>query len=66
MSYYDDEIEEDAYADWGSRDEYLIALADDYGLDTTIVFTLADALGANEDFDGLICELEDLMYYDQF
>ena len=31
MSYYDDEMEEDAYADWGSRDEYLIALADDYG-----------------------------------
>lgn len=42
------------------RREYLEDLADEYGVDEDIVFMLADVLGPNEDYDGLITELEDL------
>lgn len=47
------------YTDNGyeSREDYLDALADEYGED---VYFLADMLGVNEDFDGLIVALEDL------
>ena len=50
------------YTDEGftGRREYLTSLAEDYGLDTSTVFTLASILGSNEDFDGLISSLEDL------
>jgi hypothetical protein len=34
-------------------------LADDYGLDRSTVYALAGILGSSEDFDGLICALED-------
>jgi hypothetical protein len=52
MSIYTDEGYE-------SRRDYLISLADDFGVDTEIVFAIAGMLGSGEDFDGLICELED-------
>lgn len=52
MSIYEDQ----GYAD---RDDYLRNLADGFGLDTDIVFMVADMLGPNEDFDGLITTLED-------
>lgn len=42
-----------------SRREYLLDLADNMGLDPSIVFALADMLGSNEDFDGLVTSLED-------
>lgn len=47
------------YTDNGykNRNDYLNSLAEDYGAD--IVYAMADILGPNEDFDGLICELED-------
>ena len=45
-----------------SRKEYLIDLADSYGLDQSIVFALADMLGTNEDFDGLVNALEDMQF----
>ena len=50
------------YTDEGftGRRAYLESLAEDYGLDTSTVFTLASILGSNEDFDGLISSLEDL------
>jgi len=38
------------------RQEYLDGLAEVYG---SKVYVLADALGPNEDHDGLITELED-------
>lgn len=44
-----------------SREEYLLSLADDFGVDEMTVFTLADMLGPNEDFDGLVTELEDIV-----
>jgi hypothetical protein len=45
-----------------NRKAYLIDLADSYGLDQSIVFALADMLGTNEDFDGLVNALEDIQY----
>ncbi len=42
-----------------NRRDYLDTMAADYGLDPTTVYALAGVLGPNEDFDGLICALED-------
>ena len=42
-----------------SRKEYLLDLADNMGMDASIVFALADVLGSSEDFDGLVTSLED-------
>lgn len=49
------------YVQNGYRDrkEYLESLADDYGVDVDTVFMLADMLGPNEDFDGLVTSLQD-------
>ena len=44
-----------------NRREYLECLADDFGVDESIVFELAALLGPSEDFDGLVAMLED--YY---
>lgn len=44
---------------YDSRDDYLEALADDLGIDLSTVHMLADMLGPNEDFDGLVTSLED-------
>jgi hypothetical protein len=42
-----------------NRRDYLDTLATDFGLDRSTVYALAGILGPNEDFDGLICALED-------
>ncbi len=42
-----------------TRREYLLSLCDDFGLEPDTVFMLASMLGPSEDFDGLICALED-------
>jgi hypothetical protein len=47
-----------------NRQEYLLSLADDYGLNPELVFAVADVLGKDEDFDGLISTLEDAEYFD--
>jgi len=52
MSTYTDNGYED-------REEYLKSLAHDYGIPIGIVRALAELLGPNEDFDGLITGLED-------
>ena len=44
------------YAD---RAEYLEFLADEYGIESRMVWRCANALGPNEDFDGLVTALED-------
>jgi len=44
-----------------SRSEYLNDLSRKYGIHKDVVFALADVLGENEDHDGLITELDDLM-----
>lgn len=41
------------------RKEYLLGLADDYGVDKYTVFALASMLGESEDYDGLVVALED-------
>jgi len=45
---------------YANRNEYLTDLADNRGLDRSLVFALADMLGENEDFDGLVTSLEDI------
>ena len=49
------------YIDHGheNRRAYLVSLADDIGVDIQTVFMLADLLGPDEDFDGLVTSLED-------
>lgn len=42
-----------------NRKEYLVALADQYGMHEDYVFELAELLGPNEDFDGLVTTLQD-------
>lgn len=42
-----------------NRRDYLECLADDYGVEYSIVANLAGLLGSSEDFDGLVTALED-------
>lgn len=42
-----------------NRTEYLRSLAENYCVDEHIVFEVADLLGEEEDFDGLIIGLDD-------
>jgi hypothetical protein len=44
-----------------NRADYLHGLADNMGIDFSTVAALANVLGENEDFDGLVTELEDLL-----
>ena len=46
-----------------NRKDYLNNLAVDYGVDRITVYSLANMLGATEDFDGLISALEDIEEY---
>ena len=43
-----------------NRKDYLVCLADEYGVFVDTVFALASVLGAVEDFDSLINSLEEL------
>ena len=53
--------ESDPYIGNGYKDrqEYLYCMAEDYGLPVSTVTALADLLGPDEDFDGLVNSLED-------
>jgi hypothetical protein len=42
-----------------TRKEYLTGLAEDYGIARSDVFMIADLLGENEDYDGLLSMLDD-------
>ena len=53
------------YDEYGSRHAYLESLADWTGIDLETVLMLADLLGPNEDFDGLVTALEDGGGYDR-
>ena len=44
------------------RDDYLRSLSDDYGVPLDAVLAMAEVLGPEEDFDGLVSNLEDAMY----
>ena len=43
------------------RKEYLEEVAEDYGVDLDSVMAVADILGPEEDHDGLISMIEDMM-----
>ena len=62
-------MSEDIYKEHGyeNRYDYLRGLADEFGIPFRVVDAVADMLGPNEDFDGLLCELEDYseMYDDE-
>ena len=47
-----------------SRRDYLESLAFEYDVPEFAVFMLADMLGPNEDFDGLVSSLEDYEDWD--
>ena len=42
-----------------NRRGYLLGLAEEYSVDADTVFALADTLGPDEDFDGLINAIQD-------
>lgn len=44
---------------YNCRTDYLLSLSDEYDVPSYVVFALADVLGPNEDFDGLVTSLED-------
>lgn len=45
-----------------NRKDYLKCLSKDYRVDLYTVYTLANVLGQEEDFDGLVAELNDIEY----
>lgn len=49
--------EENGYKD---REDYLESMADEYGVSHDKVALLAEVLGPDEDFDGLVSMLSDL------
>jgi hypothetical protein len=48
---------------YGNRNDYLVALSEDYDVPLDVVLSLTDLLGESEDFDGLI---EILLDYEDF
>ena len=42
-----------------TRKEYLIGVAEDFGINRADVFAIADLLGESEDYDGLLSMLAD-------
>jgi len=46
-----------------NRKDYLDSLAEDYGIDRSMVYAAASMLGPNEDFDGLVTTLQDESEY---
>jgi hypothetical protein len=42
-----------------SRKHYLKCMSEDYDVPLDVVYSCASVLGKDEDFDGLICMLED-------
>lgn len=45
---------------YDNRDYYLKCLSDDYNIELDVVQTLADLLGEDEDFDGLVIAVQDV------
>lgn len=44
-----------------NRKEYLKSLAEEYDVPVDVVFGIAWILGPNEDFDGLVTHLQDIV-----
>lgn len=43
-----------------NREDYLMSLSEDFGIDYDVVVNVAGFLGESEDFDGLVSSLEDI------
>ena len=48
--------QENGYKD---RKDYLNSMAEEFDIPITVVLSIANMLGPNEDFDGLVSALED-------
>ena len=46
-----------------NRRHYIRSIAEEYAVDEEFVFNLATVMGPNEDFDGLITEIQDYAEY---
>ena len=57
-------LSQEVYREKGytDRKEYLHSLSEDYGVPEDAVQALAEVLGPDEVFDGLVSNLEDAMY----
>lgn len=57
-----EKIMENIYKENGyeNREDYLNAMAEEHDLSIHTVMAIADMLGPNEDFDGLVTSLEDI------
>lgn len=42
-----------------TRKDYLQSLADEYGVELSVVSAIASVLGPSEDFDGLVTSVQD-------
>ena len=49
--------QENGYKD---RKDYLNSMAEEFDVPITVVLSIANMLGPNEDFDGLVSALEDV------
>ena len=56
-------LRQEVYREKGytDRDDYLHSLSEDYGVPDDAVQALAEVLGPDEDFDGLVSNLQDAM-----
>jgi len=54
------------YGEFNTRKEYLAHLAETFGLPYRVVVAWAQALGPEEDFDGLIPILEETSWSDEY
>lgn len=54
-------INDQPYIEQGyeNRADYLSSMSEDYSVPIDVVYAVAELLGRNEDFDGLISALED-------
>ena len=55
------------YIDYGykNRHDYFISLSERFDIDISGVYAIADIMGKNEDFDGLVSSLDDYQYMTQ-
>jgi len=44
------------------RKDYLVCIAEDYGVELCNVNAIADMLGPTEDFDGLVAMVQDMEF----
>jgi len=55
------------YIDYGykNRHDYFISLSERFDIDISGIYAIADIMGKDEDFDGLVSSLDDYQYITQ-